>query len=193
MNKSLLATVMISVLIVGPGLSRASATQDNKVMMAPGFEKGQQSQKALTFAMPKGWTKDDDATRTLGVHSVLVPNGKKLENADRVITIAFQKKDPGKSGPEEIKNFGRGVLNNILAEFPEADLAKWQPSKLDPSRQDFWSIELYGKEKSKPVPQRLLILDAGDGYYSVSLTVEKRKDLELPLYEDFFNSISLGI
>jgi hypothetical protein len=174
------------------GLCYTSAAQENTVTMGPGYEKGQQSQKTLSFVIPQGWVKDEKAAKKLGLQSVLVPSGMTLENADRVITIAFQKKDANKPGLENLKNFVRVDLQDTLAQFPDAQFAKWQPSKLDPDKLNFWSIEMYGKKKNKPSPQRFVVLDAGAGYFSISLTAGARNDLQLPVYEDFFNSLGIG-
>jgi hypothetical protein len=192
MTKKLLMTVVTIVMIIGPGLSLAPARQENTAHMGPGYEKGQQSQKTLTFAIPQGWVRDEEGAKKLGLHSVLVPSGMKFENADRMITIAFQKQDSKKPGLENLKNFVKVDLQDTLAQFPDAQFARWQPSKLDPDKLNFWSLEMYGKEKNQPLPQRFLVLDAGDGYYSVSLTTKTRDGLKLPMYEDFFNSIGLG-
>jgi hypothetical protein len=115
----------------------------------------------------------------------------KLGNTDRVITIAFQKK-ADKPGMEDLKAFFKEDLQETLALYPNAQFVRWQSAKLDPAKIDFVSLEMYGKEKDKPSPQRFLILDSGDGYYSVSVTVSIRDDLQLPVYEDFFNSLSLA-
>ena len=60
--------------------------------MGPGYEKGQQSQNTLSFAIPQGWVRDEKAAKKVGLSTVLVPSGMTLENADQVITIAFQLK-----------------------------------------------------------------------------------------------------
>ena len=183
----LLETLLLSALL-SPGL----LARQNKVIAGPGYEKGQKSQKKLLFVMPTGWVRDDKAAEKLGLDSVLVPHGMTVENADKVITVAFQMKDLNKSGLENLENFFKVDLQNTLAEFPDAQFARWQPSKLDPDKIEFMSIEMFGKKKDKPSPQHFLILDSGDGFFSVGLTVEKRPELQLPIYEDFFNSISLG-
>ena len=192
MAEKLLMLVVVSVLAIGPGLSYTSAAQENSVIMRPDYEKGQQSQKTLSFVMPQGWVKDEKAAKKLGLYSVLVPSGMMLENADKVITIAFHKKDPKRPSLENLKNFVNADSQDTLAKFPEVQFAKWQPSKLDPSKINFMSLEMYGKEKGKPSPQRFLILDAGDGFFSVALTLKTRSELQVPMYEDFFNSIRLG-
>jgi hypothetical protein len=187
-----LVFLVVSVLCCGLGVSYTSAEQENSVTVGPGYEKGQQSQKTLSFVIPQGWVKDEKAAKKFGLQSVLVPSGMTLENADRVITIAFQKKDANKPGLENLKNFVRVDLQDTLAQFPDAQFAKWQPSKLDPEKLNFWSIEMWGKKKGRPSPQRFVVLDAGDGYFSISLTAATRNDLQLQMYEEFFNSLGLG-
>ena len=51
---------------------------------------------------------------------------------------------------------------------------------------------MYGKKKNEPSPQRIVVLDTGDGYFSISLTAGTRNDLQLPMYEEFFNSLGTG-
>jgi hypothetical protein len=123
MTKKLLMTVVTIVMIIGPGLSLAPARQENTAHMGPGYEKGQQSQKTLTFAIPQGWVRDEEGAKKLGLHSVLVPSGMKFENADRMITIAFQKQDSKKPGLENLKNFVKVDLQDTLAQFPDAQFA----------------------------------------------------------------------
>jgi hypothetical protein len=147
----------------------------------------------LSFVMPQGWVRDEKGAKKAGLQSVLVPSGMTLENADKVITIAFQKKDPNKSGLEDLKSFFKVDLQDILAQFPDAQFVRWQPSKLDPDKLDFMSIEMYGKKKNEPSPNRSVILDTGDGFLSVALTVHTRSELQLPMYEEFFNSLGLRL
>jgi hypothetical protein len=162
------------------------------VITGPRYEKGQQCQKVLSFAVPRGWVKDEEAAKKFGLQSVLVPAGMTWESAGRLITISFQKKDAHKSGFENLETFFKVDLQDTRARFPDAQFAKWQPSKLDPGRVDFMSMEMYGKARNKPSPQRFVILDAGDGYFSISLTVGTRSDLQLPIDDEFFNSLGVA-
>lgn len=191
-NHRKLVLLVVSGLCCGLDPSYTSAAQENSVIMGPGYEKDQQSEKTLSFVMPQGWVKDEKAAKKLGLHDVLVPAGMTLASADRVITIAFQKKDANKPELENLKSFVRADLQDTLTQFPDAQFAKWQPSKLDPDKLNFWSIEMWGKKKGKPSPQRFIILDAGDGYFSISLTAATRNDLQLPMYAEFFNSLEIG-
>ena len=192
LTEKLLMLLVVSVLAIGPGLSSTSAAQENSVIIRPGYKKGQQSHTKLSFLIPQGWVKDEKAAKKLGLHSVLVPSGMTLENADKIITIAFQKKDPNKPELENLKNFVTADRQNTLAQFPDAQFEKWQPAKLDPGKLHFVSFEMYGKEKNKPSPQRVVVLDAGDGYFSIALTTRTRNDLQLPMCEEFFNSLGIG-
>ena len=192
MTEKLLMLLVVSVLAIGPGLSFASAAQENSVILRPDYTKGQHSHKKLSFVIPQGWVKDEKAAKRLGLHGVLVPAGMTFENADKVITIAFQKKDPKKPGLENLKDFVRADRQDTLSRFPDAQFEKWQPAKLDPDKLNFVSFEMYGKEKNKPSPQRVVVLDAGDGYFSIALTTRTRNDLQLPMYEEFFNTLGIG-
>ncbi len=185
-----LAVLLLGILTIGSSFVSTSAAQ-NGVISGPGYEKGQQSRNTLSFAIPQGWTEDKNAAAKLGLHSVLVPSRTKLENADRVITIAFQKRDRNKPGLDTLENFFRADMRDTLSKFPDAQFVRWQPSRLDPRKVNFMSLEMYGKKKNKPSPQHFVIVEAPDGYFSVSLTVESRDDLKLPLYDDFFNSLAI--
>ena len=83
-------------------------------------------------------------------------------------------------------------MQNTMTRFPDCQAARWQPSGLDPAKVNFYSIELYGKEKGKPSPHHLLILDGADGSFSITVTAETVTELRRAVYEDFFNSIKLN-
>jgi hypothetical protein len=185
-----IARILIIVLVLGTVLITSSAAQ-NDVTLGPGYEKGQESQNKLSFVMPQNWSEDKNGATKVGLYCVLVPSGSKLESADKVITIAFQKKDTTKPALDNLKDFFRADLQDTLAKFPDAQFARWQPSKLDPAKVSFMSLEMFGKKKNKPSPQHFVILEAVDGYFSVSLTVTNRDDLKLPLYDEFFNSLAI--
>lgn len=183
--RALLVGIMMS-----SGLICTSAAQNN-VMLGPGYEKGQQSHDKLSFAMPQGWAEDKDAETKLGLYCVLVPSGANLENANKVITIAFQKKDSSKPGLGSLKAFFKTDRQDTLTQFPDAQFARWQPSKLDPAKVSFMGLEMYGKKKNTLSPQHFIVMEVSDGFFSVSLTVANRDDLKLPIYDDFFNSLAI--
>jgi hypothetical protein len=53
MTQKLLMLLVVSVLAIGPGLSFTSAAQENSVIIRPGYKKGQQSRKKLSFVIPR--------------------------------------------------------------------------------------------------------------------------------------------
>ncbi len=69
----------VLVMCVLPGTSAAQ----NNVIFGPGYEKGQQSQFKLTFAMPQGWTEDKEGAAKFDFFRVLVPSGSKADSADK--------------------------------------------------------------------------------------------------------------
>jgi len=168
-----------------------TSTAQNNVVLGPGYEKGQQSRDKLSFAIPQSWVEDKDAETKLGLYRVLVPSGAKLENANKVITIAFQKKDSSKPGLDTLQAFFKADLQDTLTQFPDAQFARWQPTKLDPAKVSFMGLEMYGKKKGKPSPQHFIVVEVSDGFFSVSLTVASRDDLKLPIYDGFFNSLAI--
>jgi hypothetical protein len=185
-----LSVLFLGIVMTISGFIRTSAAQNN-VMSGHGYEKGQQSRDKLSLGMPQGWAEDKDAEAKLGLYRVLVPSGTNLANANKVITIAFQKKDSSKPGLDTLKAFFKTDLQDTLNQFPDAQFARWQPSKLDPAKVSFMSLEMYGKKKDMPSPQHFMIVEAADGFFSVSLTVADKDDLKLPVYDDFFNSLAI--
>lgn len=168
-----------------------SAYAQNNVVVGPGFQRNQQSSRSLTYQIPSGWAADPAAAAKFGLESVLLPVGTTIDNAKAVITVAFQRKDPQRAGLADLQAFVRVDLQNMLAASPSAEAARWQPKGLDPDKVPFMSFEFYGPAGSKVSPQHVVFLDAGDGYFSVALTVEKRDALASQEYEAFFSSLTL--
>ncbi len=190
MNK--VSAVILAIFVMLSSIHSSAQQSNNKVIMGEGFEKDQKSQKVLNFTAPSGWSDDAEAARKLGLYRVLVPQGSTLQNANKAITVAFQRKDVTQAGLENLENFARVDLQQMITQFPNAQFARWQPSKLDPDKIRFWSIEIFGKKKDQPSPQRVVIIDSGDGYFSLTLTASIRSELQGHVYDDFFNSISLS-
>ncbi|MBX7221989.1 MAG: hypothetical protein K1Y36_18705 [Blastocatellia bacterium] len=169
----------------------AQDLRPNTVILGPDYQKGQTSTKKLELIPPQGWGFDKAGAVKAGLFAVLVPSGKNLENTDKAITIAFQKKAPQTPGLENLTNFFKADLQNTLARFPNLEAARWQPSEFAPDKIEFRSIEIRGKIKGQPSPHRLLMLDADDGFFSITLTTETVKELHQPEYEAFFNRIRI--
>lgn len=165
-----------------------AAVAQNTVITGPGYEHGQTSVHPITFSSPAGWVKDEQAAKKFGLFAVLVPRGATLESADRVVTIAFQKKNSKIAALATLDAFFRTDIANTLARFPDLQAVRWQPAGFDSDKIKFRSLEMFGGKAS---PHRTIIIEAVDGFFSVTLTTESRKDLDAPEYDAFFNSIEL--
>jgi hypothetical protein len=165
-----------------------SARAESTVVVGPGYERDQKPERAIRYRAPKGWIEDVAAAREHGIHAVLVPAGKTLRSTDAAISVAYQRKNADKPGLRTLEAFFRVDAQNMLAQFPGIEFGRWQPRGLDPASVPFMSLEMWGKGVS---PQRIVYLDAGDGYYSVTLTVETRDALSAPSFERFFESLTL--
>ncbi|MCU1244405.1 MAG: hypothetical protein JWN02_315 [Acidobacteria bacterium] len=169
-------------------LVAAAAVAQNPVIIGSAYQRGQTSVAPITFSPPQGWIKDEQAATQAGLFAVLVPRGTTLESADRAVTIAFQKKNPNVAELATLDAFFRSDIGSTLARFPDVQAVRWQPSGINPDKIKFRSLEMFGGKTS---PHRTLIIEASDGFFSITATAETRKDLEAPEYEAFFNSIKL--
>ncbi len=167
------------------------AEEANTIMMGPNFQKNQTSARKLIYHIPDSWYLDKETSRNAGLHAVLLPIGKTLANTKQAITIAFQRKDANTPRLKTLEEFFRVDINNTLNQFPDMQAVRWQPPNLNPDNIPFMSIELFGIEKGKPSPARVLFIDAQDGYFSITLTVEDREDLNKDICNTFFNGIDL--
>ena len=169
----------------------SSAHAQNTVTVGPGYQPGQRSARKLVYVLPKGWVADAAAAREAGIDAVLLPQGRTLADTHAAVTVAFQGKDAKDPGLSDLRSFVRVDMQNSLASQQGIEATRWQPNGLDPDRVPFMSFELHGAAGSKVSPQHVVYLDAGDGYFSVSLTVERREELKSPEYEAFFSSLAL--
>lgn len=188
------AMKVVFVLLLGLISNIEALTQEkdkNTITVGPGYKKGQVSENKLSFVIPNLWSLDKEAADKMGIYAVILPKGKTIDNTDKVITIAFQKKDPNIPELENLTDFFRADMQKSMAQFADMQGAKWQPSGLDPNKITFMSIEVFGKKKDQPSPHHLLMIDAGDGYFSITLTAETVRELHQSQYEQFFNSIRL--
>ena len=174
-------------LIVGLLASTIAIAQTN-VVVGPGYVREQKPVTPIRYELPGGWRNDPEAAKKIGVFAVLLPNGKTIDTTSVAITIAFQKKNQKVPSLATLDGFFRADVQNTLAQFPKMEGARWQPSGLDPTKVNYRSLEMWGDKSS---PHRFVILETDDGFFSVSLTVETRADLEKPEFDAFFNSLSL--
>ena len=153
--------------------------------------RAEQPSKTITYKIPAGWAPDPAGAKQIGAELMFLPKGSSRQKTERAITIAYQSKDPDQTAIADLDSYFRVEMELTLSRFPDLQAARWQPKGLDPDRVSYKSIELFGKEPNQPPPHRLLIVDTGDGFYSITFTDLVRTRLSEPDVEDFFGSIRL--
>ncbi len=168
-----------------------SARAAAAIFLLSGVARAEQPAKTIAYKIPDGWVLDAAGAKQVGAQLMFMPKGNSRAKTDRAITIAYQAKDPEQPAIADLDSYFRVEMELTLDRFPDLQAARWQPRGLDPDRVSYKSIELFGKEPNQPPPHRLLIIDSGDGFYSITFTDLVRTRLSEPLVEDFFGSIRL--
>lgn len=145
----------------------------------------------LGYDVPPGWVLDAAGARKAGVELMFLPRGKTPETTDRAIAIAYQTKNPQIPDLADLEAFARADMAATREQFPEMLADRWQPRGLDPRKIRYLSVELYGPTPNRPPPHRVIMIDAGDGFYSITYTAETRAILALPEVDAFFDSLRL--
>jgi len=186
--KRLLQTLVLVSLACNLIISNPLGQDKTKVVLDPSFSGGQVSNQTLTFMIPNDWSVDKEAAKKMGVWAVLLPKGSKIENTERVITINFEKKDQKVPAHHNLESYLKASFDQAKARFPDLQVNKWQPSELAASGLNFLSQEL-ATENPQFTPNHLLIIDSGDGYFTIALAAQDVKELNQIQYEEFFNSL----
>ncbi len=152
---------------------------------------GPPSPVTLDYAVPAGWVMDIPGARKAGVELMFLPRGKTPEDTDRAIAIAYQAKDPKVPALADLEGFVRADMAITRESFPEMLAERWQPKGLDPQKIRYLSVELYGARPNRPPPHRVIIIDSGDGFYSITYTAQTRAVLHEPEVDAFFDSLRL--
>lgn len=155
---------------------------------------GAQSPPAVTlgYDVPRGWVMDAPGARKANVELMFLPKGKTPETTDRAIAIAYQGKDPRVPALADLETFVRADMAVTRQTFPDMLLERWQPKGLDPKKIQYMSVELYGSKPDRPPPHRVVIIDSGDGFYSITYTAETRDILHEAGVDAFFDSLRLA-
>jgi len=153
--------------------------------------RAQKPSATLAYDVPPGWVLDVPGARSAGVELMFVPKGKSPETTDRAIAIAYQTKDPKVPALSDLEAFVRADMAATRQSFPDMLAQRWQPRGLDPEKVKYLSVELYGSRPNRPPPHRVVILDSGDGFYSITYTAKTRAILALPEVDAFFDSLRL--
>ncbi len=151
----------------------------------------QSSAATLGYDVPRGWVMDVPGARKANVELMFLPRGKTPENTDRAIAIAYQAKDPKVPALADLEAFVRADMALTRESFPEMLAERWQPKGLDPAKIRYLSVELYGAKPNRPPPHRVIIIDSGDGFYSITYTAETRAILHEAEVDAFFDSLRL--
>ena len=152
-----------------------------------------QSPPAVTlgYDVPRGWVMDAPGARKANVELMFLPKGKTPETTDRAIAIAYQAKDPKVPALADLESFVRADMAVTRQSFPDMLAERWQPKGLDPAKIRYLSVELYGSKPDRPPPHRVIMIDSGDGFYSITYTAETRDILHEASVDAFFDSIRL--
>lgn len=142
----------------------------------------------LSYRIPRGWVSDREGAGKRALSALLMPEGTNLDSAEAVITIAFQGKRTSPFRQPSLKGFFMAEMRKLLLVFPDLKSESWKPSSLEATSLDVASLEISGVT---PGPLRVVMIDAGDGYYSIHLSVRKHEDLERPDVRTFFESLLL--
>lgn len=139
----------------------------------------------LSYRIPGGWIADREAASRMQLAALLVPEGQPSGSADATITVAFESRSPFVS---TLERFFKNQMAALLRLFPDLESKRWRPPNLEATSFDFASIEITGV---LPGPTRVVMIDAGDGFYAINVTVRDRDDLERPDVRAFFDSLLL--
>jgi len=152
---------------------------------------GEPGPATLAYDVPSGWVMDAPGARKAGVELMFLPKGRTPQNTDRAIAIAYQAKDPKVPALADLETFARADMAVTRQSFPDMLAERWQPKGLDPAKIRYLSVELYGSKPDRPPPHRVIIIDSGDGFYSITYTAETPTILHEASVDAFFDSLRL--
>lgn len=170
----------------------ATAKAQNKTGNPANPASKQESENKLSFSIPKNWVLDKEAASKLGLYAVLLPEGMKMEEAGRVITIHFQKKDSRVPELATLESYYKQAFDSARKKYPNVEARSWRPSGLDASKVKYLSQELAAKDDTF-TPNHLLIIDAGDGYFTIALAAQDVEELNQARYDEFFSSLRVTL
>lgn len=142
----------------------------------------------LAYRIPPGWFSDRDTARRLEMQALLLPEGASWREGGSMIAIAFERKSYFVSS---LKDLFMSEMGRLLAFFPDLESESWRPASLEDAGADVASLEVYAPADGAPSPQRLVMIDAGDGYYTINVRMPTREDLDGPDASSFFAGLDL--
>jgi hypothetical protein len=140
----------------------------------------------LSYRIPRAWVSDPETAKTMNLTALLVPEGETYRTADRIITVAYQEKQPGLPLPSTLRQFFDSEMSQLLRMFPDLDSESWQPPSMQETDFHYAGLEIFG---DIPRSIRIVMVDAGDGFYSIHAQVRYRPDLDGDDVRMFFDSL----
>jgi hypothetical protein len=140
----------------------------------------------LSYRIPRHWVSDPGTAETLSLTALLVPEGETYQSADRIITVAYQEKRPGLPIPSTLRQFFDSEMSQLLRMFPDLDSESWHPPSMEKTEFHYAGLEIFG---DIPRSIRIVMVDAGDGFYSIHAQARYRPDLDGDDVRMFFDSL----
>jgi hypothetical protein len=140
----------------------------------------------LSYRIPQNWVSDPEMAEKLNLTALLVPEGETFQSADRIITVAYQEKRPGLPIPSTLRQFFDSEMSQLVRMFPDLDSEPWHPLSMEKTEFHYAGLEIFG---DIPRSIRIVMVDAGDGFYSVHAQVSYRPDLDGDDVRMFFDSL----
>jgi len=149
-------------------------------------ESGVPSAWRLSYRIPRDWVADRDTAAELNLSTLLVPDGETYRTAPAVITVAYQEKRPELPLPATLQEFFMAEMEPLLRMYPDLESQSWRPRSLDSTDLEYAGLEVFGD-----VPRyiRIVLVDAGDGFYAVHAQARLREDLDRDDLTRFFDSL----
>ena len=140
----------------------------------------------LSYRIPRDWVADRDTAARMNLSTLLVPEGQTYQTASAIITVAYQEKRPELPLPSTLEEFFKAEMAPLLRMFPDLESKSWRPESVDSTDLDYAGLEVFG---DIPRKLRIVMVDAGDGFYSVHAQVGFLGDLERDDLNGFFDSL----
>ncbi len=140
----------------------------------------------LSYRIPRNWVADRDTAARMKLNTLLLPEGRTYQTASALITVAYQEKRPGLPLPATLEEFFMAEMAPLLKMFPDLESKSWRPESVDSTNLDYAGLEVFG---DIPRKIRIVMVDAGDGFYSVHAQVGSLGDLDREDLNGFFDSL----
>ena len=176
------SSIRALVIVALCGLTAAGGTVADDAV--PGADRS--SSWRLSYRIPQRWVSDPDTAERLNLTALLLPEGETYQSADRIITVAYQEKRPGLPIPSTLRQFFDSEMSQLLRMFPDLSSESWQPASMERTEFHYAGLEIFG---DIPRSIRIIMVDAGDGFYSIHAQARYRPDLDGHDVRMFFDSL----